>query len=140
MALLLGIGLLAMQTASAATLTLDNPTNGVTVGSDGTGSTPSFGGAFNVIIDADPGELVNLLFSFNFTGANGGFEFADGLDPVGLSAGVYRLDVFGPSNFTVSFTDSVGEVPVPAAVWLFGSALMGLFGVSRRKSSSALAA
>jgi len=29
----------------------------------------------------------------------------------------------------------VSAVPVPAAVWLFGSALMGLVGASRRKSS-----
>lgn len=28
-----------------------------------------------------------------------------------------------------------GNVPVPAAVWLFGSALMGLVGVSRRKKA-----
>ena len=27
----------------------------------------------------------------------------------------------------------VGEVPVPAAVWLFGSGLLGLIGVTRRK-------
>jgi len=31
------------------------------------------------------------------------------------------------------------ETPLPAAVWLFGSALMGLFGVSRRKSSAVAA-
>jgi len=31
------------------------------------------------------------------------------------------------------------EVPVPAAVWLFGSALMGLFGASRRKSTAVAA-
>lgn len=29
---------------------------------------------------------------------------------------------------------SVGQVPVPAAVWLFGSALMGLVGVKRKKA------
>jgi len=29
--------------------------------------------------------------------------------------------------------------PIPAAVWLFGSALMGLFGVSRRKSTAVAA-
>ncbi|MEF3075507.1 VPLPA-CTERM sorting domain-containing protein [Methylobacter sp. Wu1] len=30
--------------------------------------------------------------------------------------------------------DSVSAVPVPAAIWLFGSAIMGLVGFSRRKS------
>lgn len=36
---------------------------------------------------------------------------------------------------SVSFTSNfdVAPVPVPAAVWLFGSGLLGLFGVSRRK-------
>jgi hypothetical protein len=32
----------------------------------------------------------------------------------------------------VMFGGQVSQVPVPAAVWLFGSALMGLGGVSRR--------
>jgi hypothetical protein len=32
------------------------------------------------------------------------------------------------------FTLSITAVPVPGAVWLFGSALMGLIGVNRRKS------
>ncbi len=34
---------------------------------------------------------------------------------------------------------TVSAVPIPAAVWLFGSALMGLVGVSRRKSSAVVA-
>lgn len=32
----------------------------------------------------------------------------------------------------------VETIPVPAAVWLFGSALVGLVGVSRRKTSSSV--
>lgn len=34
----------------------------------------------------------------------------------------------------------VSEVPVPAAVWLFGSALAGLVGTARRKSKTAIPA
>lgn len=37
-------------------------------------------------------------------------------------------------NNLVTLTD-VQPVPIPAALWLFGSALLGLVGVSRRKSS-----
>ena len=33
----------------------------------------------------------------------------------------------------VDYTYEVSSVPVPAAVWLFGSALLGLVGVARRK-------
>jgi hypothetical protein len=30
---------------------------------------------------------------------------------------------------------NVSTVPVPAAVWLFGSAMLGLMGVARRKKA-----
>ena len=36
---------------------------------------------------------------------------------------------------TISFSlEQVGSVPVPAAVWLFGSGLVGLIGLARRKA------
>ena len=35
----------------------------------------------------------------------------------------------------VDYTYEVSSVPVPAAVWLFGSALLGLAGVARRKKA-----
>jgi len=34
-----------------------------------------------------------------------------------------------------SFTGTVSAVPVPAAIWLFGSGLLGLIGISRRKAA-----
>jgi hypothetical protein len=37
----------------------------------------------------------------------------------------------------VSVTADVSAVPVPAAVWLFGSGLLGLVGVARRKKAQA---
>lgn len=37
-------------------------------------------------------------------------------------------------NFSLGVGSYAAPVPVPAAVWLFGSGLMGLFGASRRKS------
>jgi hypothetical protein len=45
----------------------------------------------------------------------------------------------GLSNATTFRVDNidVSAVPVPAAVWLFGSALFGLFGVARRRSANA---
>jgi hypothetical protein len=39
----------------------------------------------------------------------------------------------GGYPIALSITE-VAAVPVPAAVWLFGSALTGLIGVNRRKS------
>ena len=46
-----------------------------------------------------------------------------------LSDFVYGLDTFMP------ITISTSAVPVPAAVWLFGSGLLGLVGIARRKKS-----
>jgi hypothetical protein len=35
----------------------------------------------------------------------------------------------------IGFTGVVSQIPIPAAVWLFGSGLLGLVGVARRKHS-----
>jgi hypothetical protein len=42
------------------------------------------------------------------------------------------------SDGTLSNVTSVSPVPLPAAVWLFGSGLLGLVGVGRRRSVSAV--
>jgi len=55
-----------------------------------------------------------------------------------LTAGAQNflvVDGFGSSSYQLT----ASAVPLPAAVWLFGSALMGLFGVSRRKSTAVAA-
>ena len=50
---------------------------------------------------------------------------------VGPYLSVARFQSTGPDPFDGS--DFVGAVPVPAAVWLFGSGLIGLVGIARRK-------
>ena len=45
----------------------------------------------------------------------------------------YEYKAVGPYAWAVQSGD-VGAVPVPAAVWLFGSGLIGLFGASYRKA------
>jgi len=66
-----------------------------------------------------------------------------------FSAHVTDLDTRGPDYGSCSVTDVANEictvvtgyagggtlVPVPAAVWLFGSGLLGLIGISRRKKA-----
>ena len=48
-------------------------------------------------------------------------------------------DIYAPryiiDDFTGTFgsTEDISPVPIPAAAWLFGSALLGFFGFSRRK-------
>jgi hypothetical protein len=38
-------------------------------------------------------------------------------------------------SFDVTFTNTTSEVPLPAAVWLLGSGLIALAGISRRRKS-----
>ncbi|MCQ8179924.1 hypothetical protein NP603_02275 [Methylomonas sp. SURF-1] len=57
--------------------------------------------------------------------------FADGKNQF-TSLGKFIL---GTDN-TLTFSSPVAAVPVPGAVWLFGSALAGLLGVTRRKTGA----
>lgn len=51
----------------------------------------------------------------------------------GLSPGTLILDDFGTDVVRLHF---VSSVPVPPAVWLFGSGLLGLIGISRRRKGA----
>lgn len=60
---------------------------------------------------------------------------------IGLT-GIDYLTITGNSGLTVTLLAGLGgvtatasEVPVPAAAWLFGSALVGLAGIGRRKAA-----
>jgi hypothetical protein len=62
-----------------------------------------------------------------------GYTQDDGFgDPLNLLLGTATLNLAG-GNGSISFASSAPEVPVPAAVWLLGSALVGLGGVARRR-------
>jgi hypothetical protein len=71
---------------------------------------------FNTNLAADAGGGVSLLFKAD-CGANPTCRFDAIID-------------------NVTIDTAVSAVPVPAAVWLFGSGLLGLVGVARRKSRS----
>jgi len=92
-------------------------------------------------------------FSFMLLAGSGNSPFADVLfDLTQIKLGDYpmrsefvleRVDISSnPLRFTEvrakidSITVSAAVVPVPAAVWLFGSGMLGLFGVLRRRPSS----
>ncbi len=76
----------------------------------------------------------NLMFSWTSTAIPG---------TVAPPGGVFDPNALGEYNFGIQVTQDgwgvenvrmdVQVVPVPAAVWLFGSALAGLFGWSRRR-------
>ena len=53
---------------------------------------------------------------------------------LGLTPGTYEW-TWGSGASADSLTLNVGAVPIPAAAWLFGSGLLGLIGVARRKKA-----
>lgn len=83
------------------------------------------------------------FFSGDFAVANMTFDVLGG---VGTSSNINFADTFGgwsnagnavPVDY-VAGQVTVSSVPVPAAVWLFGSGLLGLVGVARRRSVHAV--
>lgn len=99
----------------------------------------------------ESGSVIDTFGDINVDGTGTAWDYVDGwayrLDNTGADG-----DVFNIANWTFSGADaldglsaddlaavvpfgtySAQEVPVPAAAWLFGSALVGLFGI-RRKS------
>ena len=161
--LFLGISFMPMHAASAATLTLGNTFGGaVQTGSGSTVSGEASGfvlfgiSLWTLQVDSDTevqfnlGNAAGADFSIAASGLfdNGGFApppvfgFSGSTGSTLLSAGLYYLQIFpgfaniGQSyNLTISeIMSPVNQVPVPAAVWLFGSAIFGLLGGLRRKN------
>jgi hypothetical protein len=94
-------------------------------------------GSFNAsFIDGLTGETKSFMnvdddpFWFADAGVNTGwlFDFRNGLQ-YGNEQGDARAYVFAVRD------GDVAAVPVPSAVWLMGSALLGLAGVARRKGA-----
>ena len=90
--------------------------------------------------EVDTGRYHPALFELNSDGAGGSIQNSNntgGINPstnetVNVDFGEeYITDLtFDPSQLTIA-----AAVPVPAAVWLFGSGLLGLVGMARRKKA-----
>lgn len=72
------------------------------------------------------GSSALQLFGFSGNGGTGKLQ--------SYILGSATLDASG--NLTITGNSVAPPVPLPAAVWLFGSGLLGLFGVSRRRTAS----
>ena len=113
-----------------------NSVNGVDANYAADGS-QIFGNAANAFYDTAWGDMWNVSHSTEAAlDQSLGFYYVvlDGLsDTTGVQnmLGNWMLSSAG----TLTYTASV--VPVPAAVWLLGSALIGMVGVARRKSEQA---
>jgi len=75
-------------------------------------------------------NAVNSVGDWGQVANNGGYG-----DGMSAAYSAYVHDGFSSTNYVWR----VNAVPVPAAVWLFGSGLMGLFGFKRRKQGQAIA-
>jgi hypothetical protein len=90
----------------------------------------------NPSVTGDPAVLAlfpDLQFNFYWSGTlvdsntAAHFNFNNGLD------GQSSITFFNNALFVWAVYDGdVGAVPVPAALWLFGSGLLGLIGISRK--------
>jgi len=76
----------------------------------------------SLIVPPDEGYFLSVLTDANYFDLSGAFIITAGNDFGATSFSTRLLNVSAPS-----------AVPLPAAVWLFGSGLIGLLGISRRK-------
>lgn len=87
----------------------------------------------DLIFDTAPAETgFDLTGLFDVAGDmtfGGGFSLADSLSIAGLEAGTSLLITLSDQQFTYT----ASAVPVPAAAWLFGSGILGLVAVARRR-------
>lgn len=74
----------------------------------------------------------------NISLADGGLAYYIGLvSDTQFTSAAIQYDAGSGGNFLFNVDDiTTSVVPIPAAVWLFGSGLIGLIGVSRRKEQS----
>ena len=86
-----------------------------------------------------------VIYDFGATDTNGLNAVAINLDDFGVLAGtsvaslIIRMDIESDSMTVPSLSlvgalnTGVAPIPVPAAVWMFGSGLIGLVGIARRR-------
>lgn len=104
----------------------------------------------SVVLNTDTVDVGNMSATFNSVGSSIPLlATTDSLGMISLTGtfnapiGTSYLDIRGTSTATYAYNGTVsigtpnqplGAVPVPGAVWLFGSALVGLMGLSRKKA------
>ena len=108
--------------------------NSFTTGAS-SGATDGAGGISGNIVITDNWNSTNFDQGGAFSGTTVGDELSGSFD-----IGWTSLIVGGPfdgQTGTYNVQGTYSAVPVPAAVWLFGSGLVGLVGVARRRRKAA---
>ena len=112
-------------TASAFIKTLDPndgyATNDIRV--DTTGVSPDAWGSYSISLDLSDPSLADQILQFGFNTTATNYE----------NSGVFYDNICFSNDGGAS---CVSAVPVPAAIWLFGSGLLGLVGMARRKKAA----
>jgi hypothetical protein len=101
-----------------------------------TGSTDGTGEYTQIFFDA-AFQVIIVPAGYNSTAPLAGQSVYAGQDfeSLGLAPGAYNW-TWGSGPTEDTLTLNVGAVPIPAALWLFGSGLLGLVGMARRKKSA----
>ena len=109
--------------------------------------TPIAGGSPNYADIDNSGTIIERSYEEMLAGYTGPTDLLsllptnsgwDSLTPIAMNSsgqivGWGRLTDPPPGNPLDSFAFLMNPIPVPAAVWLFGSGLLGLIGIARRK-------
>ena len=88
-------------------------------------------------ISTSAGSVFNSDVNY-FDVGDGGLAYYVGLtSDIGFTSAILQFDALAEGTFLYSVDDITyaSAVPVPAAVWLFGSGLIGLTGMARRKTA-----
>jgi len=120
----------------------------------------SFGFAVDNAVDGGDGVTFSIFDSsdtlLNSVYQSGNYTLADGTNPSSFPEGFVESSFLGIASYaifdfsnnyasryiiddftgTFGSTEDISPVPVPAAAWLFGSALLGFFGFSRIKANA----
>lgn len=119
-------------------------TNGALLGSKSFTLADGFGG-FGGALYTEDFSFLGTLFAgtytavFSSTGGRGGMRYINN-DPY-ADGTIYNTDgtfsIPGSTNADLAFLvqGDISPIPVPAAAWLFGSGLIGLIGLARRKKA-----
>lgn len=81
---------------------------------------PSFGGGYDIFVDSSLNSGYSYLATY--TNTSSGKSIIDGSSYNGPNVSYGAMEVF-----------TISQVPVPGAAWLFGSAILGLLGLKRRR-------
>lgn len=109
---------------------LDSATVGVTVGTDHQGGGDYFSGQGTLLNHWENLPATAQDITYNFTAdqlADLNAFFANGNAGFGFDPDCHFY------NSGITFTIETAQVPIPAALWLLGSGLLGLIGIRRTK-------